>query len=526
MRNVWLLLKNYLLCGIGNLRRKNSRAKTAVGIAAVVVFYGAFFAFIMWYMLTLAKFSTAPMPELPDDMAGAGTPAGGTVDSVLAMGLIVSIFLAVIFALQKITGGQKANDTELLLSMPFKKIEIMVAKALSRFAFNLALVALFFLPSMIAYLIYAPFSLTAIFGCLVIMLLIPLMAVGLSYLVDFLVTVCFSNSKFGNISKAIFTLITLVGVVGIYEFLVFNLEDGAVMSHVVDWMVTFNPLIMLPLIVGVVSIFILGNWLNALLLNRESRAAQAKPTRISAKTTTPFRSLLKNESNRYFNSPTLMINTLIGPLAMLALTIWLAIDQGKMLASILPLQALGIQPEMIYLFIGLTFAIGAVMTYPSAISISQEGKQLWILRSMPIHAATVLTAKVLFNVILVVPVTLLCGIVLQISLKISFGHFIVMMIIPLLTSVLVSYTGVFINLCFPKLEYENEHSLIKQSLSAIIMLFGGMLIILGLGALTFWLIFKISFAALAAILIGILLIVTGVVITLTYTVGQRIFNRL
>ncbi|MBQ7973968.1 MAG: ABC-2 transporter permease, partial [Clostridia bacterium] len=71
-------------------------------------------------------------------------------------------FMALIFDLQKITGGQKANDTELLLSMPFKRIEIIIAKTLSSFVFNLAFVILFFLPSVIAYLVYTPFNLAAI----------------------------------------------------------------------------------------------------------------------------------------------------------------------------------------------------------------------------------------------------------------------------------------------------------------------------------------------------------------------------
>lgn len=524
MRNVWLLLKNYFICGIGNFRRKNTRTKTVVGIALVGLFYAAFFGLILYYMLQMAKLSTMPLPEIPEGMEGTDIQQT-IIDSVLAMGLIISVFFAVIFALQKVTGGQKANDTELLLSMPFKKIEIMVAKALSRFAFNLALVILFFLPCMIAYFSYTPFNLVAILGCSIVMLLIPLMAVGLSYLVDFLVTVCFSNTKFGNISKAIFTLLTLVGIVGIYEFLVLNLEDAAVMTNVVNWMITFNPIVMLPVIGGAVLIFVLGNWLNALLLNREGRASHTKPTRISSKVTTPLRSLLKNETNRYFNSPTLMINTLIGPIAIIALTIWLAIDQGKILA-LLPLEMFGIQADMIYLLIGLVFAMASVMTYPAAISISLEGKQLWILRSMPISAATVLTAKALFNILLLVPVILICGIVLQITLHISVLGFVMMMLIPILTSVLVSYAGVLINLFFPKLEFENEHFLIKQSLSGFMMLFGGMLVVLALGGLTLWLVTKISFVALALILVGILTIATSITVILTYTIGQRIFNRL
>ena len=137
MRNVWLLLKNYFICGIGNLRRKNSRTKTLIGITTVVGLYAAFFSLILMFMLFLAKSSTQSIPGAEDY---------NLISSVLAMGFIMSVFIALVFAIQKITGGQKSNDTELLLSMPIKKVEIITAKALSNFVFNLAFVVLFFLP--------------------------------------------------------------------------------------------------------------------------------------------------------------------------------------------------------------------------------------------------------------------------------------------------------------------------------------------------------------------------------------------
>ena len=281
---------------------------------------------------------------------------------------------------------------------------------------------------------------------------------------------------------------------------------------------------MIPLITGVILIFVLGCWLNSLLLKRESRTTQFKTTQINHRVTTPLKSLLKNETNRYFNSPALMINTLIGPLAIVAITGWMLFDKGK---TFLPLiQAFGFSDSVIYLFIGLAFALFAVLTYPAAVSISIEGKQFWILRSMPISAATVLTAKALFNIILLVPLTLACGIVLQIALKISTLNFIIMMTIPTLTTVLVSYLGIMLNLWFPKFEFESENALIKQSVSGMIMMFAGILIIGALCGLSIWLLLNIAFEFVAIIIISILALITGIAIILTYTLGQRIFNCL
>ena len=82
------------------------------------------------------------------------------------------------------------------------------------------------------------------------------------------------------------------------------------------------------------------------------------------------------------------------------------------------------------------------------------------------------------------------------------------------------------NLFFPKFEYENENTLIKQSTSATIMLFVGLLFILALSGLTIWLLFNLPVIYIALIIICALTTITGIVITLTYTTGQRIFNHL
>ena len=125
-----------------------------------------------------------------------------------------------------------------------------------------------------------------------------------------------------------------------------------------------------------------------------------------------------------------------------------------------------------------------------------------------------------------VPLTLIAGITLLFTLKISSLNFAIMMLIPTLMTILVSYSGVLINLFFPKFEYENENTLMKQSTSAVIMLFVGLLFFVALSGVTIWLLFNLSVTLIAIIIIGILTLFTGVIITLTYTTGQRIFNRL
>ena len=92
MRNIWLLLKNYFVCSIGKKKKKNSRTKTIIGISMVVILYAAFFTLIQMFMLFMAKTASQPVP---------GIETGTGIYSVLSMGFIMSVFMALIFAIQK-----------------------------------------------------------------------------------------------------------------------------------------------------------------------------------------------------------------------------------------------------------------------------------------------------------------------------------------------------------------------------------------------------------------------------------------
>lgn len=507
MRNIFLLVKNYFLCGVGSLRGKKSKLKSSVGILAVTALYLAFFALLMYSQIQSAKVYAQ----------------FGQQKIVLGLGYLMGIFLAIVFALQKVTGGQRANDAELLLAMPLKKSEIMIAKAVSRYLFNLVLVILVVVPNIVAYMIYTPFTLVTLLANLLMLVIMPLFAVGLSYIVDFVMAFCFNNSRYGNVIKAILTLIVLIAAVVIYEYIILNIEIGT-MNQLIDGIISFNPIFMLVIIGVALSIFFMGVWLFSFTLAHETRSGKSKSFILTNKRTTPFRSLFKNEVNRYLNSTVLMINTLIGPIGILALTIWVLFDQGKTIGLIG--GSLGMPDGSAYLFITLAYSFLVVMTYPAAFSISLEGKQFWILKSMPIKTNTVLLAKALFNIVLIAPITLVCTIIIAIVMKLSVALILTILLVPILLNLLVSFGGLLVNLLFPKFEFESEAVVVKQSISGVIVMFGGMISVVLLAILYFKLLSILPLAVALLIPILILLAVNALLIVLIFTVGKRIFNKL
>ena len=117
----------------------------------------------------------------------------------------------------------------------------------------------------------------------------------------------------------------------------------------------------------------------------------------------------------------------------------------------------------------------------SCVSISLEGKTLWILKEAPIAPAALFGAKALLNILLscgssVVGVTLL-SIALELPLAGAAG----LVLLALTFGTFMSLAGLVANLYFPKLDCDNDTIVVKQSASAFCGIFGGWLM-LGIGA--------------------------------------------
>jgi hypothetical protein len=66
---------------------------------------------------------------------------------------------------------------------------------------------------------------------------------------------------------------------------------------------------------------------------------------------------------------------------------------------------------LIIVFVGFC----AVMVYTPAVSLSLEGKNFWIVKSMPLKAETVMSAKIGFNLLISLPITLVASTIFGIA---------------------------------------------------------------------------------------------------------------
>ncbi len=123
----------------------------------------------------------------------------------------------------------------------------------------------------------------------------------------------------------------------------------------------------------------------------------------------------------------------------------------------------------------------------TATSISMEGKNWWILKSLPLTAKSILDAKILMNLLLFLPFYILSELFTFLALRPGIVGFIWLLLIPAELILFSCVYGIVVNLHFPVLEWENEVSVVKQSVSAMLGGMGGFILAI-LGAVGLWMV--------------------------------------
>lgn len=179
--------------------------------------------------------------------------------------------------------------------------------------------------------------------------------------------------------------------------------------------------------------------------------------------------LIKKETARYFSSGIYVSNTIVGPVMAVALTVALGfIDLNKIVASA------GKLPVELNAYNSIPFLIALIycMMTISASSVSMEGKNWWIMRTLPISAKEILGAKLLFNMIFIAPFYIVSEIIMLFTVNAGILERIWLILIPGLTIVFSILFGLFLNLKFPKFDWENEVEVVKQSAAVGLSLVG------------------------------------------------------
>ena len=108
-------------------------------------------------------------------------------------------------------------------------------------------------------------------------------------------------------------------------------------------------------------------------------------------------------------------------------------------------------------------------------SLSLEGKNMWILQTLPVPPITVFNSKIGVSLTTTVPAVLVSGILFIISGYLDIAGALFVFITPIAFAVFMSNFGLLLNYYNLNLEWKNEITVIKQSMPTMVTVFVGML---------------------------------------------------
>jgi ABC-2 type transport system permease protein len=222
--------------------------------------------------------------------------------------------------------------------------------------------------------------------------------------------------------------------------------------------------------------FCLGIWLYASAFGRPKSGYRSSSRILAFSARSPRKALLDKEVKHYMACSIYVFNTAFGPLILIVFAIVIAVlGPDKIISAMgIPAADIGmISKDLTYVILAGAFCLFPSMTSTTASSISLEGKQLWILKAHPVSTDDVFWSKYMLNILLLVPASVFASILIGVRVQMPPVQIAGFAAVIGLLGVLVSLIGLIANLLFPRFDWDNETSVVKQSMSVIMaMIFG------------------------------------------------------
>ncbi len=367
-----------------------------------------------------------------------------------------------------------------LLVMPIKPSIIFLSKLLSITIYNTVISGIIFITYSVCYMLALSMPLTFIILPIILSLFIAIIPTILGALIGYILGVIFAKLK---IKKGVETVVSLLGLLALLYFNVqFNsyitylsTNNAQVVQSILEFLngigmfinllyesiFSYNIISMLIFIaINIISIalYILIFHKSFIKLNQlmKFEKVKGKYKYKKEKSTSLKLALIKREYRNYMSIPIYVVNTIIGPLMLLIVAV------GVNFYDVSEFTKMGTDVLYIYTLAALCFLVSTATTTSSSISL--EGKNLWILRSLPIKTKDILMSKYLFNTILTIPVAIIT--ILSVGINVGFNLYQIVMLILISTIVTkcIIMIGLLNNLSYPKLDYTNPVEVVKQSM--------------------------------------------------------------
>lgn len=174
-------------------------------------------------------------------------------------------------------------------------------------------------------------------------------------------------------------------------------------------------------------------------------------------------SLVERELRRYFASTIYVTNTLMGEVMMVILVLALLFAGRGQVEEMLGMIG---RPGLLERLLPLVLGFLPAMMPTTAASISLEGRQWWILQTLPVAKKEIVRSKVLMNLVVAAPFCLVSQLLAVVALQPAWPDLVCLLLFPVLFLLFGARVGLAVNERFPVFDWDSEIKVVKQGSSA------------------------------------------------------------
>lgn len=480
MRNRYLLLLKmqlYNFFGINRIIHSRSKKEKQRGAA-----FGVLAIFVMGLMIA---YSTA---------ISVGLASMGAINILPTISVLICSLVTLILTFLKSSGVLVGlRDYDMVMSLPVNNSEVVLSRLTMIYLTNLLISIIVVFPSVIIFGINAETGRwgSVIFG--LSLLFLPIIPMIISLGIGVLITAISSRSRHKNIfSLALSTLIVLLIVAASTKAQNMNTDEildigilfsnmknklyppAALISKAVESQNFLYFLIFagMSTLVGGVFVGVVAHFyqkMNTAAFSHSVAKYKGKPLKVSS----PLKAMYKREFDRYFSCTIYALNSTIGMVLLFVVSLLLLFISPEMVEQQSGIVGLS---QMLRRVLPLVIAVFITMTSTASASLSLEGKNRWIMCSVPVRAIDIFNSKIAVNLTVICPFVLISALLLGIKMEVSLVQAVFLCIVPTIYACFISVLGMYMNVKFPKYDWTSEYYAVKDGAISVLATMGiGML---------------------------------------------------
>lgn len=438
----------------------------------------------------------------------------------IALGTFGSVF-------NTFSGLYLSKDNDLLLSMPIPVSSILISRLVTVYLMGLMYSAVVIVPADIVYWIVVSASPAVIIGGILLTIQISLIVLIMSCVLGW----CVAKVSLKLKNRSFVSVAVSLIFIGLYYFVYFKaqsviesllvnaalyggtIEDKAYVLTLFGKTGTGNVMAMLLVTLITVSVTAVTYYVLAKsfigIATSTGNVGRVAYRQKKLKMKNELGALFAKEMAKFTSSPNYMLNCGLGSLMLIAASVVMLVKGGNLIKAMNMMLGKDAR-ACICVFVIAGMCIILSMNNMVVPSVSLEGKNLWILKSLPVNMWNVLKSKLLVQLTVTGVPLIICDICVLLTVKTGVIEKLFIVLITILFMLLQAFGGLALGIMRPNFTWTNEIVPIKQSMNMFIEIFGSFVLTAGI-LVPFLLIrygigYKISVIVYLLIVAGVLLL--------------------